>query len=186
MKTIGILYLAIALVPAAHAQERAVNLETTVKATPAQAFAAWSTVDGIKTFFAPDGRIEARSNGLYEIHMNPFAPPGEKGADDMRVLAVQENKMISFTWNAPPSLPETRKQRTVVIVRFAPVGDTETKVTLHQVGWGDGGEWDKTFEYFGKAWGYVLGNFKKRFEQGPIDWTPQLERLKAAMAAQKK
>jgi uncharacterized protein YndB with AHSA1/START domain len=186
MKRLALLCLITIISPMAIAQERALNLETTVKATPAQAFNAWTTTEGIKTFFAPDGKVEARSNGLYEIHMNPLAPPGEKGADDMRVLAIQENKMISFTWSAPPSFPEARKQRTVVILRFSPVSDNETKVTLHQTGWGDGGEWDKTFEYFGKAWAYVLGNFKKRFEQGPMDWAPYLERMKAAMAAQKK
>ncbi len=186
MKSLHTVCLLASLVAPALAQERALNLETTVKATPAQVFAAWSTTEGIKTFFAPDGRIEAKSNGLYEIHMNPLAAAGEKGADDMRVLAVQENRMISFTWNAPPSFPEARKQRTMVIVRLHPVSEAETKVTLHQVGWGDGGEWDKTYEYFGKAWSYVLGNLKKRFEQGPIDWTPHLERMKAAMAAQKK
>ena len=35
----------------------------------------------------------------------------------MRILAFQEKKMLSFTWNAP-SLPEARKQRTHVTLRF--------------------------------------------------------------------
>ncbi|MBL8512737.1 MAG: SRPBCC domain-containing protein, partial [Betaproteobacteria bacterium] len=120
MNRITAFFLAMAIAPMAAAQERALNLETTVKATPAQAFAAWSTTEGIKTFFAPSGNIEPKPNGLYEIHMNPFAPPGEKGADDMRILAIQENKMLTFTWNAPPYFPEARKQRTLVIVRFSP------------------------------------------------------------------
>ncbi|MBL8519431.1 MAG: SRPBCC domain-containing protein [Betaproteobacteria bacterium] len=166
----------------ASAAERALNVETTVKATPREVFRTWTTTEGIKTFFAPGGVIEPKSNGLYEIHMNPFAPPGERGADDMRILGLQEDKMLSFTWNAPPHLPEARKQRTTVIVRFAPAGDSETRVTLHQTGWGDGGEWDKAYDYFSKAWPFVLANLKKRFEAGPVDWTPHLTQLKAAMA----
>ena len=66
----------------------------------------------------------------------------------------------------------------MVVVRFAAEGDG-TKVSLTQVGWGDGGEWDQAFDYFAKAWPRVLGNLKKRFDAGPIDWKPMLDRLKA-------
>jgi len=169
-----------AFIPHIHAAERAIETTIVVKASVAEAFKTWTTTEGAKTFFGPGAAIEPRPNGLYEIHMNPLAPPGERGADDMRILAIQENKMVSFTWNAPPSLPEARKQRTVVIVRFAAEGEGQTKVTLSQIGWGEGGEWDKTYDYFSKAWPYVLGNLKKRFETGPIDWKPALDRLKAA------
>ena len=91
--------------------------------------------------------------------------------------------MLSFDWNAPPSLPDARRQRTFVIVRLADVDGKSTRVTLHHTGWGDGGEWDKTYAYFDSAWGYVLGNLKKRHESGPIDWTTWREQLKKAHAA---
>jgi hypothetical protein len=87
--------------------------------------------------------------------------------------------MLSFTWNAPPSLPEARANRSIVIVRLEPVGEKETIVTLHHVGWGDGGEWDKAFDYFSKAWPNVLSNLQKRFANGPIDWTEWLQKMKA-------
>jgi hypothetical protein len=88
--------------------------------------------------------------------------------------------MISFDWNAPPSLPEARQQRTLVIVRFNPIDAQHTMVTLHHVGWGDGGEWDKAYQYFDKAWSFVLQNLKKRFEEGPRDWTDWLKQLEAS------
>jgi len=162
------------------AEERRVVKEAVVKAPVAEVWKAWSTSEGITSFFGPGAVVEARPGGLFEVHMNPFAEPGMKGADDMRVLAVQENRMISFTWNAPPHLPEARKQRTVVIVRMQPQGDNETFVRLTHVGWGDGGEWDKTHAYFDRAWGNVLKNLEKRFVEGPVDWKPWLERIKGA------
>jgi len=36
-------------------------------------------------------------------------------------------------------------------------------------GWGDGGEWDQTYDHFDRAWSKVLGNLKARFESGPRD-----------------
>jgi uncharacterized protein YndB with AHSA1/START domain len=178
--SMGAMLLALALTTCAAAQERMISKQVTVKAPLEAVWTAWTTTEGIKSFFAPDARIEPRPDGPFEVYMNPFAQPGMKGADDMRVLGVQDRKMISYTWNAPPHLAEARAQRTVVIVRFKPLGDAETQVTMAHVGWGDGGEWDKAYEYFDKAWGNVLANLQKRFVSGPIDWTEWLGRLKAA------
>ena len=178
MKRALILIVALLASPAANAEERAIVKEVVVKATPEQVWQAWTTVDGIKSFFAPGARIEAKSMGLFEIHMNPYAADGMKGADDMRYLALQEPRFLSFTWNAPPHLAEARKQRSVVTVRITPVDATTTKVVLNHSAFGDGGEWDKTYDYFNGAWGRVLANLKKRFDEGPIDWTSWLEQLK--------
>jgi hypothetical protein len=99
-------------------------------------------------------------------------------------MAVQPKKMISFDWNAPPHLAEARAQRSFVIVRFEALGEKRTRVTLHHTGWGDGGQWDAAYTYFDRAWGNVLGNLKKRFDSGPIDWTAWLAQLKKFRAQQ--
>lgn len=162
----------------AHAAERAISKEVVVAATVDATWAAWTTREGIVSFFAPDAVVEPRVGGAFHIHINPLAEAGMKGADDMRFLALQPKKMLSFDWNAPPSLPEARQQRTFVVVRLQPVDEKSTRVTLHHTGWGDGGEWDKAYTYFDRAWGNVLGNLRKRFESGPIDWTEWLAQLK--------
>ena len=151
-----------------------------MKAAPEVVFRTWTTSEGIKSFFAPDANVEARPDGPFEIYINPYAQPGMRGADGMRFLALQEPKFLSFTWNAPPSLPEARKQRTFVTVRLTPVSDTETRVVLHHSGWGEGGQWDGAYAYFDKAWGNVLANLKKRFDEGPVDWTDWLKRMREA------
>jgi uncharacterized protein YndB with AHSA1/START domain len=166
-----------AAAPAA-AAERSIDKEVIVAATLDQAWDAWTTREGIVSFFAPDARIEPRVGGAFHIYIDPTAEPGLKGADDMRFMALQPKRMLSFDWNAPPSLPEARAQRTFVVIRFAPVDAVTTRVTLHHTGWGDGGQWDQTHAYFDRAWGHVLGNLKKRFETGPQDWGPWLEQLR--------
>lgn len=165
---------------AAQAAERAIDKDVVVPAPMEQVWAAWTTREGITSFFAPDAKIEPRVGGAFEIYINPFAEPGLEGADEMRFMALQPPRMLSFTWNAPPSLPEVRAQRTFVVVRLEPVSERETRVTLHHTGWGDGGEWDKAYAYFDRAWGNVLANLKKRFESGPVDWTAWLEQMRKA------
>ena len=163
---------------AALAQERAINKEAVVAAPLTEVWKAWTTNEGIQSFFAPEAFVDPKPDGRFHIHFNPYAPPGSKGADDMRVLAVQPPKMLSFTWNAPPYYPEVRGQRTVVVVRLEPEGESSTRVRLSHVGWGSGGQWDQTFAYFDKAWGRVLENLAKRFVDGPVDWGPFLAKLR--------
>jgi len=182
------LFLMLASLSPAHALERALDKEVIIKASLEQAWQSWTTREGIVAFFAPDARIEPKVGGAFQIYMDPGAAPGNKGADDMRFMALQPMKMISFDWNAPPHLPQARSQRTFVTVRFEPAGEGQTRVTLHHTGWGDGGEWDQAYAYFDRAWGNVLNNLKKRYDSGPQDWTEwlaQLDRWRAqARAAQ--
>jgi len=163
---------------AARAEERAIDKEVVVAAPIATVWQAWTTKAGIESFFAPEAEIDPRVGGAFHIHIDPLAKPGLKGADDMRFMALQPKKMLSFDWNAPPHLPNAREQRTFVVVRLAPVDAKQTKVTLHHTGWGDGDEWDKTYAYFDRAWGNVLTNLKKRFETGPYDWTEWMKQLR--------
>lgn len=178
--------LLLAVSAAAAAVERAIDKEVVVPATPEEVYRAWTTREGIVGFFAPDAQIDARPGGAFHVYINPLAEPGMKGADDMRYMALQPPSMVSFDWNAPPSIPEIRRQRTFVVVRIAPAGERTSRVTLHHTGWGTGGEWDRTYAYFDRAWGNVLANLRKRFETGqPMDWTEWMQRMREATPAAK-
>jgi uncharacterized protein YndB with AHSA1/START domain len=177
--------LAAATAAASPASERAIELHVLVHAPVEKVWASWTTSEGIKTFFAPDAHIELRVDGPYEVYINPLAEPGMKGSDGMRILAIQDRRMIAFTWNAPPDYPEIRKQRTHVVVRLEEVGKGETLVTLRHDGWGTGGDWDKTFQYFSAAWPNVLANLQSSFDKGPMDWTSWMAELKAYMDSRK-
>jgi uncharacterized protein YndB with AHSA1/START domain len=180
----GLLVVFALSVPAV-AAERAIDKEIVVPAPLDKVWESWTTREGVRSFFAPDAVIEPRVGGAFHIHIDPLAPPGARGADDMRFMALQPMKMLSFDWNAPPHLPEVRAQRTLVVLRFEPVDDKNTRVRLHHTGWGDGGQWDQAYTYFDRAWGNVLANLKKRHESGPQDWTGWLEQLRKMHAAPK-
>lgn len=145
--------------------ERAVVAEVIVNASLAETWDAWTTEEGIKSFFAPACKIDLRVSGAYEMYFAPEAPAGQRGGEGNIVLAIQPQKMLSFTWNAPPTLPNVRQQHTSVVVRFKDLGESKTKVTLTETGWGEGEEWDKAFNYFSNAWqNIVMPRLKERFE----------------------
>lgn len=151
--------------------EKVITGEVTVNANIKNVWNAWTTEEGIKTFFAPDCHVDLKVDGLYEMYFDPNAEKGNRGSEGMRILAIQQYKMFSFTWSAPPHLEEIRKQRTYVVVRFEDINDESTKVTLVNGGYGIGGEWEKAYDYFVRAWKeIVLPRLEYRFRVGPIDW----------------
>jgi uncharacterized protein YndB with AHSA1/START domain len=145
----------------AQAQDRSIVTTIDVNAPVDTVWARWTTEKGIKRFFAAEPHIELTTLGRFDLYFNPSAPEGQRGAENNRVLAWQQNQMLSFTWDAPPTFPDIRKQRTVVIVRFTELPGNKTSVTLTHTGFGNGKDWDTVFGYFGKAWSdFVLPNLK--------------------------
>jgi uncharacterized protein YndB with AHSA1/START domain len=124
-----------------------------------QAWALWADSNGATSYGVPQGaNIELRPGGKYEIYFDKNAPEGERGSEGCQVLSFNPYRMISFTWNAPPTLTQLRKAnaRTQVNVFFDKVPEG-TKVRLVQHGLGIGKEWDQYYDYFDKAWTMVLG-----------------------------
>lgn len=151
--------------------DKILRLEMVVPASLEEVWKAWTTTDGVKTFFSSEAKVELAAGGAYEIYFDLDAPYGLRGSEDCRVLSYLPMEMLSFEWNAPPDFGDLRGKHTIVVLQFEEIGPDQVKVKLSQLGWGKGEEWDKLFEYFDKAWSWVLGNLKKRFAAGPIDWS---------------
>jgi uncharacterized protein YndB with AHSA1/START domain len=153
------------------ASDRFLRADLTIEAPVADVWNAWTTEAGVTSFFAPGTTIEPRVDGLYEIYFDPTQPPGQRGAEGMRILGFEPMRRFAFTWNAPPAMPTIRGQRTMVIVDLEPAGPTRTRLRFTHTGWGDGPEWDKAYEYFDHAWNaVVLPRLVHRFKVGPVDW----------------
>lgn len=143
-----------------------IQTETVVDAPLAEVWEAWTTEEGLKSFFAPAVKVRLEVGGPFEIYFDPSAPEGSRGSEGSIILAFEKDSMLSFTWNSPPSMPEIRKHKTHVIVRFYRMGENQTKVTLDHDGWGASTEWMKAKGYFERAWGeFVLPKLRERFSE---------------------
>lgn len=146
--------------------ERLLQKEAIINASASEIFNAWTTSEGIATFFAKQSNVELRIGGPYELYMKLDNPPGKRGAEGCKILSYLPNKMLSFEWNAPPKIPTLRDagELTSVVLQFDELSVNQTKVTLTQLGWGEGEDWDECYNYFDNAWSHVLNNLTKRFD----------------------
>ncbi|MFK8002814.1 MAG: SRPBCC domain-containing protein [Polyangiales bacterium] len=136
-------------------------LEQEVSLSAAEAYRRWTVEEELKKFFAPDLRIDLRPGGDFEVLFDMTQPEGLRGSEGCVIVGFVPATEVSFTWNFPPSIPTLRDQHTIVRVGFEALGAQRTRVTLRQSGWKKEGAWPNGFEYFKRAWGFVLGNFAK-------------------------
>lgn len=148
--------------------ERFIYQEVIVNASVPEVWQAWTTKQGLEKFFPPRADIELRPGGKFEMLFLLNDPVGLQGSEDMHILGVQPEHMLSFTWNFPPHLTKIRSQMTSVVIRFKALDDGRTRVRLFQSGWGDedgegGAEWEEGYNYFNDAWRNVLTNLEELF-----------------------
>jgi uncharacterized protein YndB with AHSA1/START domain len=151
-------------------QQRLIRKEIMVNASVSEVWKAWTTAEGAVTFFAPKANIELVIGGSYELLFDLDASAGYRGGEGLKILSFLPEEMLSFDWNAPPQYPAVREQRTWVVVQFIPFGKNRVMVRLTHLGWREGEDWDKVFQYFKRAWDIVLARLQHRFTTGLIDW----------------
>jgi uncharacterized protein YndB with AHSA1/START domain len=151
-------------------EEKAIRKEMPIPAGLEQVWCAWSTLDGVQSFFAPQAKVELAIGGAYEMYFDLAAPPGSRGGEGCRILSYLPPRMLSFSWNAPPRYPTVREVPTWVVVEVEEQGATACQVRLTHLGWRVGGEWDEVYDYFVRAWDLVLMRLAYRFSTGPVDW----------------
>ena len=137
-----------------------------VPAIPQEVYDRWTTNEGSILFFASKCDIELKIGGKYEHYFLLDNEPGLQGSEGCKVLSYIPNKMFSFSWSAPPHIPEVRNHdhKCWVVVLFNEYEHSSCLVELFHMGFLEGEAWDETHQYFENAWEIVLNNLKESFE----------------------
>ncbi len=161
---------------------RIIKKELVLKASLSEVWEAWTSAEGAKTFFAPGAKIELRIGGPYEVYFNLEESHGLRGGEGCVVLSYLPMEMLSFSWNAPPSIPSIRNkgEKTWVVLSLGELDGGRVKVSLSHVITQQGEDWDKYYDYFAPAWDIIMGRLALRFSSGPLDWTLPREELNSA------
>ena len=143
----------------------AVLVERVMNASAAEVFDTFTQGERMTDIIGVPAKIDLRIGGAFELWFAPDAPEGSRGSEDCRFLSYVPDRMVSFTWNAPPSIPDARDRRSWVVVEFDAVTDNATLVRLTHTGFGDGAAWDETRAYFERAWPGLLGAMQAGFAE---------------------
>lgn len=150
-----------------------------VDGTLDDAWALWTDEARMPEFMGFDANIEARAGGAFQvIFVEDAATPLERG-NDGRILAIEDKRMISFTWMTPMHMADLAGQSTVVTLYFTPIeGGEKVQVDLINIGYGQGSSWREAYGYNLRGWDRVLAHFEYAMENGPIDWVQRAQDLR--------
>jgi uncharacterized protein YndB with AHSA1/START domain len=146
--------------------DRSLQLSATVPATPHEAFLAFTTDDGFRSWAVGMAKIDLRVGGMIEASYDAKARVGDPDNIKNQILAyVPDRLLVIRNVQAPRSLPGREAfARTVTMVEFAPVAGG-TRVTLTNAGYGSDADSAAVYRHF--EWGnaYTLDALRKHFSK---------------------
>jgi WD40 repeat protein/uncharacterized protein YndB with AHSA1/START domain len=155
---------------------RILRKEVVVEAPVDVVWHAWTTEDGIASFFSPGSKIELDLGGAYEIYMGMEEPDesGRRGSEGCKLLSFIPRQMLAFEWSFPPKVMTLRKAdaKTQVVLLFDAIDAGKTRVRFAQLGWKNGEDWDAGYAYFDKAWSHVMSQLQSTL-RGKASDTPE-------------
>ena len=137
-----------------------------------QAWAAFTTAEGFRSWAAPVAAVDFRLGGFIEASYDPSRGIGSPGNIRNEIVAFVPLRMLAFRNrqtppNPPFDGPTFQSLHTVVLLE--PTG-TATRVTIVQPGYRSGEPWDTVYRHFERGNGWSLEQLRKRFLQGPVEW----------------
>lgn len=153
------------------------TVETTVNAMPADVWKNWTTSAGFKAFLGTENKIDLKLGGPFEVYFSMDPPAGSRGSEGCTILSYDPERMLSFTWNAPPKFAHARAHHTWVVVSILPSGAHSSKVVLKHQGFAEQAaahpdheeEWKQVRAYFRSAWPNVLGALRDHYAPKKAD-----------------
>lgn len=160
--------------------DRVLALSTMVPAPPAKVWEALSTAEGWKTWAVPFAEVDFRVGGLIETSYDPAATKADI-ANEI-VAYVPERLLVLHNARTPGDFVDNATFATLAtVVELQPAGAGATKVSFIQVGYRPTEAYQRMYARF--EWGnaYSLDELRKRFANGPIDWSKAAQQTSAAV-----
>jgi uncharacterized protein YndB with AHSA1/START domain len=144
---------------------RTIVVEDTIDGSLEDVWHGWITTEGITSFLTSAAEVELKIGGKYELYFSPDASEGSRGPEECRVLSYLPMEMLSFSWNAPPTIPTLRSRGPItwVVVQFAKIREKQVHLKITMMGIGEGEDWDRYYQYFSRAWPNVMTACKEFF-----------------------
>ncbi len=152
--------------------ERVLRHEIVVDASLEDVWKALTTPEGLESFMAPVVRVELKTGGRFDSNYRAGSTPDDPNSIHNTVLCYVPLEMFAIKVNLTARFPaEARDAGTLFsVLTLKYLGNHRVQVTESMGGWGEGKEWDDTYDHFDWGNGYTLGQLFRRFKEGPRQW----------------
>lgn len=148
--------------------DRELRKHVVVDASPETVWHMWTSEEGLG-WISSESRVDLRPGGDYALFLSLDPDErGRRGSEGSKIVSVDAPRELVFDWTFPPDVPSLRygDDVTRVTLTLQPVESGGTALTLVERGWGEGEDWDRGFQYFDAAWGFVFDRLQEALSQG--------------------
>jgi hypothetical protein len=140
--------------------ERVLRIETILPISVDSVWLSFSTPKGLSSWVAPVVSLDLRTGGMLSTNYDKNAAIGSPGTIYLPILNYLDGEMITFKVNLNEAFPKKVREEDKnlqEIIQLVKLGNQKTKVVSSMVGWGQGKQWEDTFNFFSKGnrWTYT-------------------------------
>ncbi len=147
--------------------EKVLRLEAVVPISRADAWKLFSTEDGLKKWIAPVVSLDFRVGGSILTNYDSTKSTRDPGTIHLPILNFLDGEMLTLRVELNEHFAQSvrdQDRNLQEIIQLVDMGNGQTRIISNMVGWGNGPEWDKTYNFFarGNDWTFrhMLGLFR--------------------------
>ena len=120
-----------------------------IHAPPAAVWKALTDQATYRAWVAPGSVIDFRVGGRVDVAFNPKAKPGDPPDISQEITAYLPGRMIAFrNLKTPPAPGAAVYPKLAIVMQLTPLSGGDTEVSLSQVGYGQGADFDALYGFF--------------------------------------
>ena len=139
--------------------EKVLRLELELPIDKASAWELFTNDSALQKWIAPLAHIELKTGGSIITNYDKNKTLSDSSSIKLGIINYIENELITFKVNLNDHFALSVRNEDgnlQEIVQFIDSGQGKTKIISSMIGWGQGPEWDKTYNFFvkGNTWTY--------------------------------
>jgi hypothetical protein len=147
--------------------ERVLRLEITVPIDVTTAWRLFTSDEKLKKWIAPLAHIELKTGGYIVTNYDSTKKLSDSSSIILPIINFIDNELIVLKVNLNHYFSKTVRdsdENLQEIIQFKKIDNNNTKIISSMVGWKEGSDWDKTYDFFvkGNEWTYkeLLKNYQ--------------------------
>ena len=139
--------------------ERVLQLSIVVPLEVKEVWNYFSTDSKLSEWIAPIAHIELKNGGYIVTNYDKTKTLSDSSSIKLGIISYLENELlilkVELNNNFSKKLQD-EDQNLQEIIQFVSIGPGKTKIISSMIGWGQGKDWEKTYDFFvkGNEWTY--------------------------------
>ncbi len=139
--------------------EKALQLSITVPVNRDEVWKLFTTDKGLEKWIAPVVKTNMKTGGWIRTNYDKTKTTDDSTTIQLDIINYLENEMLTLKVNLNDNFSKEVKEEDgnlQEIIQFISVGKQGTKIISTMVGWGQGADWDKAYNFYerGNEWTY--------------------------------